>query len=85
MPSSEPQKLTLEQHLGRCYGAPRGFAPADSQAQFAKALQEDSELMAAAKAKLAELEALQDSVQGDLGKRCTLSKSAIDTLRAVLK
>jgi hypothetical protein len=85
MPSSEPKPITLDQWLGRCYGAPRGLAPADSQAQFAKALQEDNALREAATAKLAELEALAAAVGGDLTKRCVLSKSALDALHALLK
>src|SRR5260221_3338230 len=81
MPGDKP---TLDAWLGACYGALHGLAPADSHQRFISALQADSALHAQAEARLQTLETLEAACQGDIGKRCVLSKSAIDALRLAL-
>jgi hypothetical protein len=76
--------IPLDVWLGRCYGATKALAPADSQARFSAAIQEDSGLRAEAERRLADLEALEQSCQGDVGKRCALSAAYLKALRLAL-
>lgn len=78
-------KARLDGYLGQIYGARHGLTPSGSFADFAKALQVDPDLRAAAEARLAELEGLAAAMNGNVGRRCVMSAAHLDALREVLK
>lgn len=74
----------LEDHLALIYAERHGFGGKGAGKAFAEAVAKDPDLAEAARARLAELDALHSASEGRIEERCVLSHAHREGLRSAL-